>query len=139
MRQLLLLTILLADPSGGAKPAFQIVVNEANPVSALSRQQVSDLFLKKNTQWPGLGLVLPVDQPEASAVRDSFNREIHGKSSSAVRAYWQQRIFSGRDVPPVEKDGDAEVLAYVRKNPGAIGYISSTSSTAGVKVVEVGR
>jgi ABC-type phosphate transport system substrate-binding protein len=136
MRLLILLTILVgAAPS--APPELRVVVNQANPVSSLSRQEVSDLFLKKSSRWEVLGLVMPVDQPEATAVRDVLNREIHHKSLSAVRAYWQQRIFSGRDVPPPEKDGDAEVLAFVRKNPGAIGYISSTASAAGVKVVEV--
>jgi len=140
MRYLLLLTVLLAGATNGAKPGFQgflVVVNEANPVSSLSRQEISDLFLKKSSEWSGLGRVLPIDQPEGSAVRESFNREIHRKSNTAVRAYWQQRVFSGRDVPPPEKDGDQEVLAYVRKNAGAIGYLSPKASTEGVKVLEV--
>lgn len=136
MRRLILLTILVGAVPG-APPELRVVVNEANPVSSLSRQEVSDLFLKKTSRWPQLGLVMPVDQPEGAAVRETLNREIHHKSLSAVRAYWQQRIFSGRDVPPPEKDGDTEVLSFVRKNPGAIGYISSTGSAAGVKVVEV--
>ena len=137
MRYLFLLTILLVDATTGAKPDFLVVVNQANPISSLSRQEVSDLFLKKTSEWPGLGRILPVDQPEGTAVRESFSKEIHRKSGPAVRAYWQQRIFSGRDVPPPEKDGDQEVLAYVRKNSGAIGYLSPRASTEGVKVLEV--
>jgi hypothetical protein len=43
---------------------------------------------------------------------------------SAVESYWQQAIFSGRSVPPLEKASDAEVLAFVRANPGAVGYVS---------------
>jgi ABC-type phosphate transport system substrate-binding protein len=136
MRSLILLTILIAA-APSAPPEMRVVVNQANPISSLSRQEVSDLFLKKTSRWEVLGLVMPVDQPEGTALREMLNREIHHKSLSAVRAYWQQRIFSGRDVPPPEKDGDAEVLAFVRKNPGAIGYISATASAAGVKVVEV--
>src|ERR1700687_522279 len=92
MRYLLLLTILLTDATG-AKPGFLVVVNQANPISSLSRQEVSDLFLKKTSEWPGLGRILPVDQPEGVAARESFNREIHRKSGPAIRAYWQLRIF----------------------------------------------
>ena len=136
MRPLILLTILMGAVPG-PPPELRVVVNEANPVSSLSLQEVSDLFLKKTSRWAQLGLVIPVDQTEGTAVRETLNQVIHHKSLSAVRAYWQQRIFSGRDVPPPEKDGDAEVLAFVRKNPGAIGYISRTASAAGVKVVEV--
>jgi len=136
MKRLILLTILVGAVLG-TPPELRVVVNEANSVSSLSRQEVSDLFLKKTSRRAQLGLVMPVDQAEGAAVRETLNREIHHKSLSAVRAYWQQRIFSGRDVPPPEKEGDAEVLSFVRKNPGAIGYISSTASAAGVKVVEV--
>src|SRR5260370_42076342 len=136
MRRLILLTILVGVVPG-APPELRVVVNEANPVSSLSRQEVSDLFLKKTSRWAQLGLVMPVDQPEGAAVRETLNREIHHKSLSAVRADWQQRIFSGRDVPPPEKGGDAEVLSFLRKNPGANGYISSSASASGVKGLEV--
>jgi hypothetical protein len=81
--------------------------------------------------------VLPVDQLEEAAVRDGFNREIHRKSGTAIRAYWQQRIFSGRDVPPPEKESDANVILFVRRHPGAIGYISTAWPAAGVKTVAV--
>jgi ABC-type phosphate transport system substrate-binding protein len=79
--------------------------------------------------------VKPVDQAKSSAVRDAFSREILGKSVAAVEQYWTQAIFSGRAVPPVEKHSDADVLAYVRENPGAIGYVSASAPRDGVKRV----
>jgi len=54
-----------------------------------------------------------------------------------VKSYWQQQIFSGRDVPPVEKSSDAQVVAFVKQNPGAIGYVAEGTDTAGTKVVTV--
>jgi hypothetical protein len=54
-----------------------------------------------------------------------------------VRSYWQQLIFSGRDVPPPELDSDADVVKYVSKHAGAIGYVSGNGDLAGVKVVIV--
>jgi ABC-type phosphate transport system substrate-binding protein len=137
-RATFLITLLLfADATASAEPDLLVVINEANPISALSRDDLCDLFLKKSSYWTDGTLVLPVDQVEGAAVRDSFNREILRKSSSAVRAYWQQRIFSGRDVPPPEKDDDAAVLAFVRRNRGAIGYVSLRAPTTGVKAVRV--
>jgi len=129
--------LLVADAARGAGPSMRVVVNEANPVSSLSRDELSDRFLKKVSSWADGTLVLPVDQAEDAAVRDTFTREILRKSSSAVRAYWQQRIFSGRDIPPLQKDDDAAVLAFVRRNRGAIGYVSAEAPLAGVKVVVV--
>ena len=56
---------------------------------------------------------------------------------NAVRSYWQQRIFSGRDVPPPEADSDLAVLRYVKENAGAIGYVSDVPNIQGVRVVTV--
>jgi ABC-type phosphate transport system substrate-binding protein len=137
MRRFLVIAMLLAAAAAPATPPFLVVVNEANPIASLSYEELSELFLKKTSRWSDGNLVLPVDQAEESHIREKFNREVHRKSAAAVRAYWQQRIFSGRDVPPPEKRGDADVLAFVRNNPAGIGYVSGTTSTSGVKVLAV--
>jgi ABC-type phosphate transport system substrate-binding protein len=131
--------IFLAGASLPAELGLRVVVNEANPVSSLSRAEVSELFLKKTTSWPDGTVVLPVDQFEDSEARQVLNREVHHKSGKAVRAYWQQRVFSGRDVPPPEKDTDASVIAFVRRNRGAIGYVTTAGAVSGVKIVAVAR
>jgi hypothetical protein len=66
-------------------------------------------------------------------VRKRFSEAVLKRSVGAVRSYWQQRIFSGRDVPPPEVDSDEAVMAYVARYPGAIGYVSGTTKLVGVK------
>jgi len=131
----LIATLLLAGATNAAP--FYVVVNEANSISSLSYDELSDFFLKKSSRWNDGGLVEPVDQRESTPVREIFTRNVHRKSEAAVRAFWQLRIFSGRDIPPLEKGSDAEVIAYVRNNPNAIGYVSAATSMTGVKVVAV--
>lgn len=117
---------------------YKIVVHASNPVHALKKDQVSKLFLKKVTEWDGGQTVAAVDLTESSALREHFSKSVIGKPVAAVKAYWQQQIFSGRDVPPPEKTSDSQVLAYVRSNPNAIGYVSAaTPLIEGVKVVQV--
>jgi len=128
--------MLLAAASLAAED-FKIIVHEHNGQATLSRAEASDLFLKKRTHWNDGTAVLAVDQSVGTAVRASLSSQIHGKTVVAVKSYWQQQIFSGRDIPPVEKASDEQVLAFVRANPGAIGYVSQSASTAGVKVVVV--
>jgi ABC-type phosphate transport system substrate-binding protein len=115
---------------------YKVVVNRANPVTSLDRREVSALFLRRSTRWDDGTPVLPVDGPDSPA-RESFSKEVHGKKAAAVRSYWLQIIFSGRGVPPPEKPSDKEVIAYVKERPGAIGYVSSATSTEDVKVLEV--
>lgn len=116
---------------------YKVIVNNANGKSSLAKKELVQLFMKKTPQWSDGTPVVAVDQTEKSTVRERFTQEIHGKSVSAVKSYWQQQIFSGRDVPPVEKSSDAQVIAFVKQNPGAIGYVAAGADTAGVKVVTV--
>ena len=119
--------------------AFKIVVNEDCPAQSLTRDQVSRLFLGKAAEWPGGLHALPIDQREGSPVREAFTRAIHRRSVSAVKLLWQQAIFSGRGLPPPEASEDAAVLAHVKSQPGAIGYVSATSPTDGVVVATPGE
>lgn len=122
-------SLVQAQDSG----SYKIIVNAANPVSSLSKDQVSKLFLKKVTKWDHGKSALPVDLID-TPVRQKFSEEIHGKKVSAIKAYWQQKIFSGREVPPPEKASDEEVLSYVQANPDAIGYISGSAAVDNAKI-----
>ena len=117
--------------------SFIVVVNEVNPTTALPRSAVAQLFLKR-AMWADGQRALPVDQPEDSRTRRDFTQLVHRKSVMAIRSYWQQQIFSGRDVPPPEKKTDREVLAFVRENPNAIGYVAASAVIGdGVKILNL--
>jgi hypothetical protein len=82
-------------------------------------------------------VIRPVDLAANSVVRRKFTEDVLNRSVEAVKGYWQQRIFSGRDVPPPELDTDEDVIAYVLKYEGAIGYVSGSASLRGTKVLAV--
>lgn len=129
---------LLAVGGAGAAEPFVVIVNAANPAAAMSGEELSNFFLKKTPRWPQGEEVMPVDLPEGSGVRESFSRQVHQKSTAAVKAYWQKMIFSGREVPPPEKASSAEIVAYVRAHRGAVGYVAADASLgSGVKVVRI--
>jgi len=46
-------------------------------------------------------------------------------------------VFAGSGTPPIEKKSDLEVIEYVKKNSGAIGYVSKSTNTTGVKEITV--
>ena len=117
--------------------AFVVIVNEANSLRTASRSEISNWFIKKVTSW-GNGLAIrPVDLVPASPVRAEFTSYVHGKKVSAIQSYWQKQIFSGSGTPPAEKKTESEVLAYVRSNPGAVGYVSASSNVGGVRVLKI--
>lgn len=137
--QSILLALLVSVAWHGAALAagYKVIVNNANATSTLAKKDLSQLFMKKTAKWSDGTPVVAVDQTEKSSAREKFTQEVHGKSVAAVKSYWQQQIFSGRDVPPVEKSSDAQVVAFVKQNAGAIGYVGEAADTAGVRVVTV--
>lgn len=143
---LLLLGVLLL---GGLIPAaagrafaaesegFRIVVHPQNPLSQVERAVLADIFLKKTTRWPDGAAAHPVDQHSESAVRERFSVRVLKRSVFAVRSYWQQRIFSGRGLPPPELAADDAVLRYVQANRGAVGYVSEQIDVSKLKVLQL--
>ena len=123
-------TLLQAQNEG-----FKVIVNSENPVSSLTVKEVSNLFLKKTSRWSNGVKVLPADMAVSNKLREQFSKAIHGRKVSAIKAYWQKQIFSGRNVPPIEKKTERDVLRFVNENPGAIGYISVSTSTGNYRVV----
>lgn len=123
-----------------AQASFVVVVNATNPASSISRTQLAALFTKKELSWSNGSPAFPVDLPTDDPTREAFTQAVHGKTPQAIRAYWQQQIFSGREVPPPERDSDEEVLAYVRSTVGAVGYVRPTARLGpGVKVLGIAR
>ncbi len=122
----------------GQQTSYVVVVNEANAADSMAKANLAKIFLKKITRWDSGAKVQPVDQAESRSVRESFTKSVHGRNVHAIKAYWQKMIFSGKATPPLEHDSDSQVVEYVRKHPGAIGYISTgTSIGTGVKVLHV--
>jgi ABC-type phosphate transport system substrate-binding protein len=133
LASLALRSVLLAQEAG-----YKVIVHESNPLTSISAGDLSKVFLKKVSHWSNNNPARPVDLPDSSPVREKFSRDIHKKALSAVLAYWQQQIFSGSGLPPAEKGNDAQVMEYVKENPGAVGYVSASATLAnGLKVMKV--
>lgn len=131
---------ILAMPAKVIGQEFKVVINEANSTTSISKANLSSCFMKEaeTLTWISGQPLIPVDQAASSETRKAFSKAIHGRDVSAVKSYWQRLIFTGQAVPPQEKGSDAEVLAFVRANPGAVGYVAAdTELGSGVKELEI--
>src|SRR5512133_889000 len=128
----LLAALALSSPSVSlAGDGYKLVVNADQRTQRLSKEEVSRVFLKKVTRWSD-GTEIRVVQPRSdSAVRRAFDTTVHRLPATAIRAYWSQMVFSGRDVPPVERANDEGILEFVRQNPGGIGVVSEGAAVSG--------
>jgi ABC-type phosphate transport system substrate-binding protein len=127
----------VASPSSTRPAGYQIIRNPNNPTETVDRQFLEDAFLKKKTSWPGGPIIRPVDLAPGSPARRQFSDEVLRRPVDAVRSYWQQRIFAGRELPPPEMESDADVVRYVMREPGAIGYVSNGAALNGARQLTV--
>ncbi len=125
------------DARAESRPDFLIIVHPGNPIAEIGRSFLADVYLKRTTRWDDGELARPVDQRPDAAPRRAFSESVLKRSVEAVKRYWQQRIFSGRDLPPPELDDDAAVVTYVATHRGAIGYISGATKPDKTKLVPV--
>lgn len=118
-------------------PLYRVIVHPDNPVTSVDRQFLADAFLKKVTRWPDQRVMHPVDLLPSSPPRGRFTKDVLKRSVAAIKAYWQQRIFSGRGVPPPELGTEDHVVAYVLKYDGAVGYVSAATDIKEAKAITV--
>lgn len=127
--------LLLSLSADGTAADVVAVVSAKNPVTALSKNQVVDIFLGRTSRFPDGTPAVPIDQVEASAARDEFYASFVGKSPAQLKAYWSKIIFTGRGQPPKEVASSAEVKKLIAGNPNAIGYIEQNMVDDSVKVL----
>ena len=126
MKRLFLLaaSISLAIPT--ACNALEVISHD--PVSFTS-EDVRDAFLGEKLLVGHLKLV-PVDN---TSLQDEFLAKALQTDHQKYYARWSRKIYREGLTLPVAKGTDAEVLAFVKATPGAIGYVSK--APPGVNVV----
>jgi ABC-type phosphate transport system substrate-binding protein len=124
------ITLVLAlgpEGSAGAADEFVVIVHPSVAGARVKRADLAAVFLKKATRWgSGGGIAEPVDQSGTSPVRRAFSQAVIGQTVEQVVQYWQKQMFSAvRTIPPAVKKSDAEVIAFVAKTAGSVGYVGA--------------
>jgi len=60
-----------------------------------------------------------------------------GKSDSALRNQFKTLVFTGKGTMPKSFKTDAQIVQYVAKTKGAVGYVAAASATADVKKISL--
>jgi ABC-type phosphate transport system substrate-binding protein len=131
---------LLAALTFGALEAsasdFKVIANPGINVTEISVSDLKDVFLSTKTTLKDGSHVEPVWE-KGGAVHEAFLKEYVGKTDAAVGTYYRSLVFTGKASMPKSLGSDAEVVAYVAKTKGAIGYVSASAKSDGVKILEV--
>ncbi len=112
-----------------------VIISAKNPISKLTKEQVSQIFLGQSKTFYTGGMAEPFDLAEASDLRKGFYEKVLNKPPAQMKAYWAKMEFSGTAHPPKMLPTSAEVVMLVAENPKYIGYVDAAAVNASVKVV----
>ena len=92
----------------------------------------------KSTRWRDGSPLVPVDHSPQSPLRVTFTRDVLGLSMAAAMTYWMRQVSGGGLRPPIVKETDEDVIAFVASNSGSIAYVSEDAALpASVKVLKI--
>jgi ABC-type phosphate transport system substrate-binding protein len=121
----------------GADTGVRVIVNPQVKGSQMTRTALTQIYLKQAAKWGDGSPAQPVDQSVKSPVRSAFSNRLLGRPVMDVQIYWQRRMSDGVIPPPV-RTTDEDVVSFVAQTPGAIGYVSETTTLPDtVKAVEI--
>ena len=113
---------------------IKVIANASVGVSSVSADDLRGVFLATKTSLSDGSHVQPVLEKDGP-VHEAFVKEYLGKTDAALQTYYRSLVFTGKASMPKTLGADAEVVAYVAKTKGAIGYVGAGASTEGVKVL----
>jgi len=115
---------------------IKVITNSSVGASSVSADELKGVFLATKTSLSDGSHVEPVLE-KGGAVHEEFVKEYLGKTDAALQTYYRSLVFTGKASMPKTLASDAEVVSYVAKTKGAIGYVGAGAGTAGVKTLEV--
>lgn len=111
------------------------VVVIAHPtVHKMDLATVQRIFMGKAIEVDGVR-VSPANGAATMPSRQRFLAQYLQTNEDQYVAYWTVRRYVGKGTPPHEVRQTAEMIDYVSKTPGAIGYIDEADLPPGMNVV----
>ena len=115
---------------------LKVIANPSVGVSEISVDEIRSIFLGTTTSMKDAGPVHPVLDRGGENL-NHFATAFLGKSGAALEIYYRSLMFTGKWSIPVSFSSDAEVVAYVARNKGAIGFVSESATATQVKTLRV--
>ena len=113
---------------------FIVIANPGVPATRLTPDELSAIYLLRTSNWQDGTRIVPVNREAGSNARAVFSLRVLGQPQAALDAHWNRMNFKGI-TPPLIQESDKDVLAFVQKVSGAIGYVSASTELKNVKVL----
>jgi TonB family protein len=115
---------------------IKIIANSSVRADSISADDLKRIYLEERSSLRDGTHVEPVLE-KGGSVHQAFLKQFLGKTEDDLQTFYQSLVFTGRGSMPKELASDDDMVAYVAKTRGAIGYVSFENSAEGVKTLAV--
>ena len=136
---LLIMTSILCWPVHPAVAANDDLVIIANPGlddNSIEQKDLQRIYLGKQTRWEDNTSIVPV-MLKSGPLQDEFIEGYLDRSIQRFATYWRQMVFTGKGVPPKSFASESDLVDFVARTPGSVGFASTGTNVSGVKVLAV--
>jgi TonB family protein len=114
----------------------KVIANPNIRIDTISTGEIKRIFLLEGNSLHDGTHIEPVLE-KSGQVHETFLREFLNTNDPTLRTYYGTLVFTGKGSMPKELASDADVVGYVARTKGAIGYVSADTNTKGVKTLAV--
>lgn len=126
----------LSIPGVASADDIIVIGNRSVPASQLSAKEIQKIYLGKKNNWKN-GLKIVFVKLGKGDTTKRFLKNFVKKNPGMYNKYWKKKMFTGSGTPPIVFEREKDLVAYVAKTKGAIGYVSSKSYSESVKLLAV--
>lgn len=123
--------IILASLYAGATDV-KVIANSSIRTDTISSSEIKRIFLLEANSLGDGTHVEPVLRRSGSA-HEAFLKEFLDTDDNTLHVYYGTLVFTGKAAMPKELDSDADIVKYVARTKGAIGYVSAETVPWGGK------
>ena len=135
VRHLLALAVAALAPLAHAD--FYLIVQAANPQPALTQREAVGMFMGRNRAFHSGEVAQVYDLPRDSTQRAEFYQRLTGMGPAQINSYWARLMFSGQTMPPYAVQDEAAMVAVVKSNATAIGWVRKEPNDKALRVLLV--
>ena len=117
---------------------IKIVANPSVRADSITPAELRSVFLEDRRSLDDGSHVEPV-LAKGGATHEAFLRQYVGKNDDDLRTYYRTLVFTGTGSMPKFLDSNAEIVNYVSRTKGAVGYVSIDFPINGVKVLAISQ
>lgn len=144
MKKFFLLSLIVAaiitpavmHPAPAHAETVYVFVNAGVPDGALTQTEIQNIYLGKKDKWND-NQKINFTALSSGPCLEAFLKQHVARTDFQFQNYWKKQIFTGQGQPPRAFASDAELIDYVSRTSGAIGYSCTQPAPGKVKMLTI--